>query len=321
MNDCPLENFQAQARIPVGNKSRPSPNPTGAYGSCAGQPRFTMLSGWLMVLLSTTMGLEEVRGTDFVMKDEPDLERSVCGLHREPFAFWSFRRAAGAPDAKRVRSIPDSEHLSFRTRDGRSLGGYKLRAVKPWGYLLVAQGNAMLADHILGELQFFRGFGLDVYLYDYRGYGLSDAKSRLKALVSDYHEIVRALNAQEYRRHFLYGISMGGIVLLDAVGKTREYDAVVIDSAPSRISPFGCPEEYDPIHHLPTDCSRIKIIIGLRDRVVLPEDSQDLASMAEGRGAEVLREPEFAHPFQDPSLETHRRRLHDIADFLTRWRP
>ncbi|MGH8626651.1 MAG: alpha/beta fold hydrolase, partial [Gammaproteobacteria bacterium] len=163
------------------------------------------------------------------MKNEPDLERSICGLLREPLAFWSFRLAAGAPDAKRLRSIRDSEHLSFRTRDGRSLGGYKLRAVKPWGYLLVAQGNAMLADHIIGEFQFFRDLGLDVYLYDYRGYGLSDGKSRLKALVSDYHEIVRALNAQEYRRRFLYGISMGGIVLLDAVGKTREYDAAVID--------------------------------------------------------------------------------------------
>jgi hypothetical protein len=116
-------------------------------------------------------------------------------------------------------------------------------------------------------------------------------------------------------------VAIGNGMAFQTARQTREYDAVVIDSAPSRISPFGCPEEYDPIHHLPTDCSRIKIIIGLRDRVVLPEDSQDLASMAEGRGAEVLREPEFAHPFQDPSLETHRRRLHDIADFLTRWRP
>ncbi|MGH2397167.1 MAG: hypothetical protein ACRDFW_09295, partial [bacterium] len=157
MNTYLLGNFQAHARIP-GNKSSPSLDSAGAYGSRAGVPRFTMFSGWLMILLSATMGLEEVRGTDFVMKNEP-------------LAFWSFRLAAGAPDAKRLRSIRDSEHLSFTTRDGRSLGGYKLRAVKPWGYLLVAQGNAMLVDHIIGEFQFFRDLGLDVYLYDYRGYG------------------------------------------------------------------------------------------------------------------------------------------------------
>ena len=43
----------------------------------------------------------------------------------------------------------------------------------PTGYLLVAQGNAMLADQILGELQYFRKLDVDVYVYDYRGYGLS----------------------------------------------------------------------------------------------------------------------------------------------------
>ncbi|MGH8523433.1 MAG: hypothetical protein ACREXY_04235 [Gammaproteobacteria bacterium] len=80
------------------------------------------------------------------------------------------------------------------------MGGYKLRAVTPWGYLLVARGNAMLADHLIGEFQLIRDLGLDVYLYDYRGYGLSNGKNRLKALVSDYQEIVSALNAQDYRR-------------------------------------------------------------------------------------------------------------------------
>ncbi|MGH8646736.1 MAG: alpha/beta hydrolase [Gammaproteobacteria bacterium] len=191
----------------------------------------------------------------------------------------------------------------------------------PWGYLLIAQGNAMLADQIIGEFQFFRDLGLDVYIYDYRGYGLSEGKSRIKALVSDYQEITRALNAQDYRRRFLYGLSMGGIILLDAVGMSADYDALVIDSSPSRISPFGCPAQYDPVNHLPMECSRMKIIIGLRDRVVPPADIEELARKAQSRGAEVLKQSEFAHPFQDQSPEIHRRRLKELADFLMRWRP
>lgn len=119
-----------------------------------------------------------------VKKEEMDLERSVCGALREPLAFWLFRRAAGAPDAARVASLRDLERLAFTTRDGRRLGGYKLRAAKPQGYLLVAPGNAMLADQIVGELQVFRDLGLDIYVYDYRGYGLSQGKSRLAALIS-----------------------------------------------------------------------------------------------------------------------------------------
>lgn len=109
---------------------------------------------------------------------EPDLESSVCGVLREPLAFWQFRWVAGAPDARRIRSIREIERLSFTTLDGRELGGYKLRAANPRGYLLVAQGNAMLADQIMGVLEFFRNSGLDVYAYDYRGYGLSEGKSR-----------------------------------------------------------------------------------------------------------------------------------------------
>ncbi len=276
---------------------------------------------WLMILLSATLGCEAVGSTGFARNTESDLEETVCGVLREPFAFWSFRLAAGTPDAKRLRGIHNVERLSFTTRDGRSLGGYKLRAVKPWGYLLVAQGNAMLADHILGEFQYFRDLGLDVYLYDYRGYGMSEGKSRLKALVSDYQEIMIALNAKHHRRRLLYGISMGGIILLNAAGKTRAYDALVIDSSPSRISPLGCPEEYDPVNQLPRDCSGIKIIIGLRDRVVPRTDIDELASIAESRGAELLGRPEFAHPFQDLSLEIHRLRFQAVADFLTRWRP
>ena len=83
---------------------------------------------------------------------EPHLESSVCGFLREPLAFWQFHRAAGTAEASRVELIRDIERLSFATRDGRKLGGYKLRAENPQGYLLVAQGNAMLAGQIMGVL-------------------------------------------------------------------------------------------------------------------------------------------------------------------------
>lgn len=279
-----------------------------------------MPSRWAMVLLMV-MGMEGCSGMAAVKNDELDLERSLCGALREPLAFWLFRRAAGAPDAARVAGLRDLERLSFRTRDGRTLGGYQLRAAEPQGYLLVAQGNAMLADQIMGELQFFRERGFDVYLYDYRGYGRSEGKSQLRALISDYQEIIAALNAQDYRRRFLYGISMGGIILLNAVGAQGDYDALVIDSSPSRISSLGCSENYDPVHHLPADCSRIKIIAGLRDRVVRPAEIEELIRIAQSRGAQGLKHPELAHPFQDASSAIHRRRFQAVADFLTRGQP
>ncbi|WP_169603603.1 alpha/beta hydrolase [Methylococcus geothermalis] len=247
-----------------------------------------------------------------------DLETAVCGIVREPLAFWQFRRAAGAPDARRVRSIRGIERLSFSTGDGRVLGGYRLRAADPRGYLLVAQGNAMLADQIMGALEFFRDSGLDVYVYDYRGYGLSEGKSRLKAIVSDYREIVAALNAKGYAHRYLYGMSMGGVVLANAVGAGGEYDALVVDSSPSRISRLGCPEDYDPVRKLPQDGTKLMLIVGLRDRVVMPWEMDELARLVQERGGLVVKSPEFSHPLQDIDPAIRRRRFQAVADFLAR---
>lgn len=245
-----------------------------------------------------------------------DAEKAVCGALREPLAFWLWQRIAGRPDEARVAHIANLEPIRFATRDGVTLGGYKLAARAPKGYVLVAQGNAMLVDHLIADLQLLRELGFDVYLYDYRGYGLSGGKSRLAAIVSDYTEIVDHLNSLGYTRRLLYGISIGGVMLLNAVGRSHNFDAAVIDSSPSRISGFGCPESYDPVLHLPEDSSRIMIISGARDNVVSPAQMAQLILVGASHGAHVLRHDEFAHPYQDLSPAIHRHRLNEVARFF-----
>jgi alpha/beta superfamily hydrolase len=247
---------------------------------------------------------------------EVEAKKAVCGALREPLAFWLWQRIAGRPDEARVAHIANLEPIRFTTRDGITLGGYKLAAREPKGYVLVAQGNAMLADQLVADLQLFRELGLDVYLYDYRGYGLSGGKSRLAAIVSDYAEIVARLNAMGYSRRLLYGISIGGVMLLNAVGRSDIFDAAVIDSSPSRIAGFGCPKSYDPVRHLPEDGSRIMIISGARDNIVSPAQMAELIRVGASRGAHVFSDDEFAHPYQDLSPEIHRRRLNEVARFL-----
>lgn len=249
---------------------------------------------------------------------EPDPEASVCGALREPLAFWAFRRGAGHAHAGNVSGIADIERIDFITRDGRTLGGYRLRTNAASGYLLVAQGNATLVDQIAHKMQYFRRLGVDVYLYDYRGYGLSGGKSRLRAIVEDYREIIASLNTQSYRRRLLYGMSMGGVILLNAVGATGDYTALVVDSSPSRISRYGCPKTYDPVRQLPPDSTRILVIGGERDRVVPIAQVEELMRIAHSRGAQVLRHPQLAHPFMDASADLHQSRFQAVADFLAR---
>ena len=253
-----------------------------------------------------------------------NLEQSVCGL-KEPLLFWLWSSQAGSPSEKRLKGINNIVDISFESVDGRVLRGYQLAAVseslqthtvRPKGYLLVIQGNAMLADQILPEFRSYANAGYDVYIYDYRGYGRSEGKRRIKAIVNDYKNIITSLNAQPYEQRLVYAMSIGGIVLLDALAGELELDRVVVDSSPSRLSSYGCPENFDPINHLPVDCSSFMFIAGERDRVVGLGMSKEMLEKARLKGARILIDHEFSHPFMDMSWTVHKRRMNTIEKFL-----
>lgn len=267
-----------------------------------------------------------VSGWVFADQDEEDLnlEQSVCGL-KEPFIFWMWSSQAGWPDTNRLAGLGNVEDISFKTVDGRILRGYQLKAeihnehmqtAVPKGYLLVLQGNAMLADQILADFRRFAIAGYDVYIYDYRGYGRSDGKRRLKAMINDYQEIISTLNSLAYKQRLIYAMSFGGIVLLNGIDNMVKLDRIVIDSTPSRLSDYGCPEKYDPINYIPFNCQNCMFIVGMRDHVVSPSMSRDIVYKAQQRGATVVRDAEFMHPFMDFSLTVRQRRMRMIEQFL-----
>ncbi len=253
-------------------------------------------------------------------QDDSRLEESFCGV-KEPVLFWLWSSMAGRPDKDRLLGLSGVEDISIRTRDGRILWGYKLGAAlnkpaAPKGYILVVQGNAILADQILSEFKNYSIAGYDVFIFDFRGYGRSEGKRRLKAIVGDYREILTHLNALTPNRRFVYAISLGGIIILNALVASAGVDKVVIDSSPSRLSDYGCPTDYDPVLKLPADCSNFLFIMGGSDHVVSPDASRELAESAELRGATVERVSEFGHPFMDSSGSVHTRRFELIENYL-----
>ncbi len=248
-----------------------------------------------------------------------DLEQSICGF-KEPFYFWLWSSAAGRADPARVRGRTDIEDVSIVTRDDRTLRGYKLVSTMPAaqrGYLLVVQGNAMLADQIITEFRTFADMGHDVFVFDYRGYGRSEGRRRLRAMLSDYRDIIVDLDARGYASRAFYGMSFGGILILDALREDRGGRSLIIDSSPSRLSDHGCPPEHDPVRNFPSDGAGTLVIVGARDTVVSPAMSHDLVERARQAGAEVVSDPDFGHPFVDGHT---RRRFEMIRDFLERQR-
>ncbi len=129
---------------------------------------------------------------------DPDPEEAVCGTIKESLGFWTWRTLAGRVDDSAPARVSGSRLDSIETTDGRVLRGLVLEASTEGhsarGYLLVAQGNAMLADRVVRSFAAFQAAGLHVHIYDYRGYGRSTGKSRLKAIVADYRHIIQTLN-------------------------------------------------------------------------------------------------------------------------------
>jgi len=247
-------------------------------------------------------------------------ESSVCGWLKEPLVFWLWSRAAGSPDPQAARRVSNAEAVIHRTRDGRLLGGYKIKAAASDGVvrgsMLVAQGNAMLADQLLSSLSLFSTAGIDTWIFDYRGYGSSTGRPRLKAILEDYVELYQRVFADVTGKRLLYGISFGGIVQLNLVGTGVAVDRVVIDSTPSRVSPLGCPVRYDPVENLPRDSSRLLFVGGHRDTVVPLHDSREMFDLARKYGARIDVRKEFAHPFMDADSAIHQERLGLIRAFF-----
>jgi hypothetical protein len=253
-----------------------------------------------------------------------DREITLCGSIQERFLFWLWSSSAPEPDTNRALISPLIEQTQFTTADNKILRGYKYNShnkeqnrIPPKGYVLMALGNAMIADQIITSLKYLASEGYDVYIFDYRGYGNSGGKRRINAIIEDYIEIITSLNSK-YDKRFLYGISLGGAVIMNAIGSGVEYDSAIIDSCPSKFSDFGCPESIDPVNNLPNDASNIFIITGKKDQVLNSNMTSLLRLEAKQRGARVFDGEDFSHPYMDRNPHAHKARTKLVLDYFTK---
>ena len=122
--------------------------------------------------------------------------------------------------AKEVKGSPTEvglsyEAVSFRTADNVGLSGWFVPADNPRGTVLFCHGNAGNISHRVGTLRAFHEMGLDVFIFDYRGYGNSEGKPSEEGLYRDvdaawgYLTGVRGIEA---KRIIVVGRSLGGPV-------------------------------------------------------------------------------------------------------------
>jgi fermentation-respiration switch protein FrsA (DUF1100 family) len=109
----------------------------------------------------------------------------------------------------------DFENVDFETSDGVKLSGWFIPSDSARGVVLFCHGNAGNISHRLESIQIFHRLGLDVFIFDYRGYGQSEGKPTEHGTYQDAEAAWRYLvetRQVKPSQVVVFGRSLGGAV-------------------------------------------------------------------------------------------------------------
>jgi len=163
--------------------------------------------------------------------------------------------------------------------------------------LLYLHGNAGNLGHNSGHACRLAGYGFNVFIFDYRGYGKSEGEwPREKTVYEDAEVAWQALKAHEPdpKQIIIYGHSLGGAVAVDLAAKHPDAGGLIVESSFTSVREMA---EVDPVFRyfplsmlihqkldskskLPTIRMPVLFIHGDADRVVPPFMSKRLYDAA-----------------------------------------
>jgi hypothetical protein len=125
----------------------------------------------------------------------------------------------------------DYKDLTLTARDGVKITGWFIPSRLHRATLIFCHGNGGNISHRLEKIKVFNELGLDVFLFDYRGYGLSEGSPSEEGLyldagaVYDYLINVKKIPVQKI---ILYGESLGGAVAID-LARNHDVAGLIIE--------------------------------------------------------------------------------------------
>jgi hypothetical protein len=123
------------------------------------------------------------------------------------------------------------EDVTFKSSDKNSLNGWFIPANGSGPTVIFCHGNAGNISHRLSKISILKGLGLDVFIFDYRGYGKSEGTPSESGLYKDtaaaYEYCVNVRKIPK-DRIILYGESIGSAAVID-LARTAEVGALIAE--------------------------------------------------------------------------------------------
>jgi fermentation-respiration switch protein FrsA (DUF1100 family) len=142
---------------------------------------------------------------------------------REPVKSWD-PQDYGIPRER-------TEVLRFETDDGEELYGWYCRAKNPIASALYCHGNTGNLSNPAHAMPYLLDAGINILLFDYRGFGLSTGSPSFSGIVGDgvcaarLHDKIRPKNVPS----ILYGYSLGGAIAAQVI-RRHPFDGLILQS-------------------------------------------------------------------------------------------
>jgi alpha-beta hydrolase superfamily lysophospholipase len=138
-------------------------------------------------------------------------------------------------DNPALRLFPP-EDVYFKTVDGLTLHGWFFRAKDAAGSVLALHGNAENISTHVNSVLWLSQNGFNVFIFDYRGYGLSEGRPSIEGLHRDAEAALEKLMDMPGAngKIIVFGQSIGGAVAVNLVTDSphrRHIKALVVDSS------------------------------------------------------------------------------------------
>ena len=140
------------------------------------------------------------------------------------FALVRYLESAGVFFPSRDMAVHPSvmgltwEDVYFKSKDNITLNAWFFKNPHARSTLIFAHGNAGNMSDRLFKVKFFHDLGLNVFIFDYRGYGKSQGKPSEAGIYLDAqgaYDYLQSRGDVNMKNIILYGASLGGTVVID----------------------------------------------------------------------------------------------------------
>ena len=183
-----------------------------------------------------------------------------------------------------IQATPDQlglayEAATFRASDGVQLAAWWVPAPEPKAALLYCHGNGGNISHLLPHLEMFHRLGIQVLLFDYRGYGHSQGEPSEQGTYLDAEAAWRYLIEQRgvpANQILIFGQSLGGAIAAWLAARHTPA-ALILESAFTSLPAIGAVHyPYLPVRWLARfDYNTIGSLRQVRSPVLVIHSRQD----------------------------------------------